>query len=76
MKDPDIERIEEAMDLLREHFDTVQVFCTRQDPDGTVNLKIGVGNWFARYGQIKDWVNRAEETAAIEARNNYEKDGE
>lgn len=41
-----------------EHFDSVQVFCTRRlDKDGnTRTVAIGDGNWYARYGQVREWV--------------------
>lgn len=74
--DPDIKLVEQSMNVLREHFDTVQIFASRQDEDGTVNATQGVGNWFARYGQVKDWIHRSEENTRIEARKNYDEDNE
>lgn len=43
---------------LIEHFDSVQVFATRHDPEqgGTVQFQIGKGNWFARFGQVREWM--------------------
>jgi len=41
---------------IAEHFDTVQIFCTKKVPDGTNVHTWGDGNWYARYGQIKEWV--------------------
>lgn len=45
-------------DLLR-HFDTVQIFVTRQEPGnaGTVGFSDGLGNWYARMGQVRQWVD-------------------
>lgn len=63
--EPDIERIQKCIDQLSEHFDSVQVFCTRHEmgtDDGTINCTQGQGNWFARYGQIRAWVVRMEES--------------
>jgi hypothetical protein len=55
-----------AVCMLMEHFDTVQVFATKverhKDPDSTINSTWGRGNWFARYGQIKTWLDRKKET--------------
>lgn len=48
---------------LGEHFDTVQIFVTRHDPskdDGTVSAFEGTGNWFARYGQVRNWLLKEE----------------
>lgn len=42
---------------LREHFDTVQIFVTKHaGQTGTINAQWGEGNWFARFGQVKDWM--------------------
>lgn len=68
----------EDMDLVRkhvtslgEHFDSVQIFVTRHEPaekDGTVTINFGSGNWFARYGQVRNWVNVEEEASRIKVR--------
>lgn len=45
--------------MLSEHFDTVQIFCSKHDMknvDGTAGIVWGTGNWFARYGHIKEWM--------------------
>jgi len=57
-----MKRIADAIDTLRLHFDTVQVFCTRHDDNGgvTQTMHNGSGNWYARYGQIKSFVNDTE----------------
>ena len=54
----DIDRVRRAAVLLMEHFDTVQIFATRHvdDDTGTVSVQWGGGNWFARRGQIGEWV--------------------
>ena len=55
---------------LGEHYDTVQVFVTRHESGeqrGTVHAEAGLGNWYARYGQIKEWVVRQESRAGCEA---------
>jgi len=56
--------VDKAVAELGEHFDTIQILVTRHasgDEGGTVNISIGVGNWFARYGQAKEWCLKAEE---------------
>ena len=50
---------------LAEHFDTVQIFCTKSEGKNTVQWKDGVGNWYARYGQVSAWL--AEEKRIIES---------
>jgi hypothetical protein len=55
----DIQRVREAIVTLGEHFDTVQVFVTRHEAgesDGTEHIGLGAGNFFARYGQIHQWM--------------------
>jgi hypothetical protein len=53
---------------LAEHFDTVQVFCTRHESDdvGTYVHSKGSGNWCARFGQVKEWYVKQEEDARID----------
>jgi len=59
----DVERLKRAAEALGEHYDAVHIFASRQDDDGTMSASWGVGNWFTRYGQVRDWlVKREEET--------------
>lgn len=55
----DIDMLKRHCEQLSEHFDTVQIFCTRHMPaelDGTRTLNYGSGNWYARYGQVRCWT--------------------
>lgn len=65
--------LKRALDMLIEHFDNVQIFCSRSNPegDGTDRIVQGRGNWYAREGQVRDWVVAAEEETREAARNNY-----
>ena len=56
----DMAVLQKAMDMLSEHFCTVQIFCTRHDgaDDCTSSFRKGCGNWFARYGQIREFVDK------------------
>jgi hypothetical protein len=68
--DEDIQRIDKCLQELGEYFDSVHVFATRHEPeveDGTVSCNKGVGNWFCRYGQIREWVIKREEQQRVEA---------
>lgn len=57
----DFSRIKQHASQLREHFDTVHIFCTREsDANNTVHCQYGTGNWFARYGQLKSFINDTE----------------
>jgi hypothetical protein len=57
----DMALVKKHVDELGEHWDTVQIFCSRldleQDPT-TVNINLGSGNWFARYGQVREYLIR------------------
>lgn len=67
----DMERIQKALDILSEHFDSVQIFASRHEPateDGTIAATRGFGNWYARYGQIAQWMDYHQEMARLQAR--------
>jgi hypothetical protein len=60
MRNDDLKRVNEALNVLGEHFDSVHVFATRHESgelNGTIRISRGTGNYFARYGQIKSWVS-------------------
>ena len=59
MQDSDLALVKQAVDFLKEHFEAVQVFVSRDDSDrlgGTTNCNMGSGNYYARYGQVSLWV--------------------
>ena len=63
--DPDLELLHEHVKELKRHFDTVHVFATRHEPiksGGTCSFQSGEGSWPARYGQIKLFLIRQEES--------------
>lgn len=45
----------ESASKLMELSCSVQIFVTKHE-DGTGSMIHGSGNWYARYGQIKEWV--------------------
>lgn len=70
--DADIDRLRKHVEQLGEHFDSVSIFCTRHEPeteDGTIQISDGCGNWFARYGQVREWLLRSEERSRNNVRN-------
>lgn len=73
-RDRDLKLVRSHVAQLSEHFDSVQVFAQRHDPElnGTVNVVYGSGNWFSRYGLIKHWIVKEDESARQEVR----RDGE
>lgn len=56
--------VTQSIGRLMEHFDSVQVFVTKHCPAGkdthTASFVKGDGNWYARYGQVKEWALKAE----------------
>lgn len=62
--------VERAVTALSEHFDSVQVFVSRFDPESglTVSYSIGNGNWHARVGHVRSWLAKGEEGERCEAR--------
>lgn len=65
----DLEMVKDACNELGEHFDSVMILTTRYDPaaaDGTVNINYGCGNWFARYGQVREFLAKCEERTRVQ----------
>ncbi len=57
-EDADMRRLRNATAALMEHFDTVQIFVTREQEGGTIAANFGGGNWYARRGQVGVWMVR------------------
>lgn len=64
----DSKLIEETVDNLSQHFDTVHVLATRYEGSDTLNISKGSGNWYARYGQMREWLLKADEQTKIGTR--------
>lgn len=69
-EEADMKIVQAAVSGLGEHFDTVQVFVSRFEHEdrGTMNVAYGAGNWYARYGQVVQWIERRNEDDRIERR--------
>jgi len=39
-----------------EYVDSAQVFLTFHDGDSTASFEKGMGNFFARHGQVSEWL--------------------
>lgn len=49
--------IKAALDTLREHFDSVQIFVTRYESGkGTQSRTRGAGNYYANLGSIREYL--------------------
>lgn len=74
---PDVVKCRDAARALAEHFDSVQIFATRHEAGelaSTLNVDVGVGNWFARYGQVASWLAKADEGERETVRNQEPED--
>lgn len=63
IKDRDLQMVRAHVNQLKEHFESVQIFCTKPALDvegGTVSINVGAGDWFARYGKAREWVIKEE----------------
>jgi len=68
---PDVAMVRQHAEQLGEHFDSVQIFATRHEPGslgGTVTVHLGVGNYYARYGQVCEWMVKQDEWTRVGAR--------
>lgn len=65
-KSPDEQYLDKALDVLREHFDTVQIFATRHEAsqNGTLHFDCGFGNYYARIGQLDIWLREQKENSS------------
>jgi len=61
----DLQLVKDAVKTLDKYFDTVQIFCSRHISNETHFVQDGVGNWYARYGQIGVWL-KVEESKEVE----------
>ena len=63
------ERVQKAAADLGEFADAVQIFVNiqRGDSHTTVSYDFGVGNWYARKGQINEWLTMQDTYSKQEA---------
>lgn len=61
---------------LSEHFEVAQVVAGRVDAEtgGCTRYEYGIGSWYARYGLMRCWVVRADESERVQVREAGEED--
>lgn len=71
---PERDLVQQHVNQLAEHFDSVQIFVTAYDGshDRTRTVNLGAGNWFSRYGQVREWVIYEDEKIKLYAREQNE----
>lgn len=58
--DPDEQQaiVQHHITALMEHFEAVQILVSSSTPEGTESVFMGAGNWFARQGMARDFLNQ------------------
>lgn len=72
--EPEVEQLEKVLGSLGEQWENIQVFLNRTDPNGhgTQKLIMGRGNFYARKGQVRDWLDGDDESTREESRRGYD----
>lgn len=58
MNEASAQAIDKALELMREHFDAVQILATFQENGSTDTGYVGFGNWYARQGMAHEFINK------------------
>ena len=59
--------VQQHITALMEHFEAVQILVSVTDPGGTASVFLGAGNWYARQGMARDFMQQDQaRTAAKE----------
>ena len=64
-------------DEIREHVDSVIIFCTLESDEGdcaTIDIACSGGNTMANYGHVKQWIKRTDERQNIRLRRQMEEE--
>ena len=72
MNDRDAAIISKAVSELSPHFDSIHIFATRHEGSDTLTISKGHGNWYARFGQIQEWLARTDEQTRVNSRKDFE----
>lgn len=59
-KEEQIKLVEKAAADLGEHFDAVEIFVSNSDGDGSRCIKRGAGNFYARVGMAREFLQEDE----------------
>jgi len=76
----ELEQLDNLLADLKKTWPNIQIFVNRTagpeelsvglaDIDNTIWMSKGVGNWFARRGQVQDWIISQNEAERITQRN-------
>lgn len=67
--------LDKHVNALQEHFEHVHIFVGRNesDKDATRSVNRGGGNWYARFGQISEWLVYEKERIRVCARDSEDR---
>jgi len=66
--------VEQALDIISEHFDNVQIFCNTVEGGDTFRIFKGRGNVYARRGQVEEWLDGEQSQSNKEAVDRMDED--
>ena len=66
--DRDLRTLDRLLAQLSEHFDSVQIIATRHERDRTISANRGTGDWYSRYGAVREWLIQQDERAREQIR--------
>ena len=64
--------VQRKVSELLEHCDSAQIFITKHAENVTQSYTWGAGNWYARDGQVRGWIQQNDEGCRIDTRNDNE----
>ena len=65
----ELEVVEAALNAISEHWENVIILCNRaMDAHETKCMVRSRGNYYARLGQVREWLSKEEEKDRIEVR--------
>ena len=69
--DADLKWLNRLADVIDERFDSVLILVTKRDitkTGSTAHFSIGRGNYYARMGQVREYLVKEDEISRVEAR--------
>lgn len=68
------ELVRETARKLGENFDSVLILATSHDEAGTIRYEFGVGNYYARLGQLREFIIQMDEEIRQQKREQMRED--
>lgn len=68
------ELVRETARKLGENFDSVLILATSHDQEGSIRFEFGVGNYYARIGQVREFIIQMDEEIRQQKRQQMRED--